>query len=281
MRSAAILFLLLLAGCGSSPEVDWSCSYRGTAVGTNDYRAPGQVSPPNLHVDGELIPGLVEACSEEFESAFATLYVRSRGGDVDTSVRIARLVEQNSADVVVVDSCSSGCALILLASAERAFVDSRDIIGLHHTPSAVLRLSEGYEASWRPRIEREAATVEKYLRRRGISPDALYRPFDAMRPNCIGTVPVELLDGWAKAQGITGSYRAPFSTVILSASTMREWGFPIVGASSTTREELEATRNYHARSEEEAQLAKARWLKDFKDVPPVEGPLPACPPPFD
>ncbi|MBZ6378634.1 MULTISPECIES: hypothetical protein [Pacificimonas] len=155
------------------------------------------------------------------------------------------------------------------------FVDKRDVLQLHHSAKALSRAAEGYEASWTEWIARQAHSVGEFLDEHDISPDVTTRPFDAMIPECIGS---EIINSGSEAFESLG-YRSQFAGTVLSASQMREWGYPLVGETARSLGELTEVRAGDVTPDERAQLQKARWLKTFEGIPQAPSPLPVCPPP--
>jgi hypothetical protein len=87
-----------------------------------------------LCFDGEIWPGqdYVAAASLEQGGLFV---VRSMGGDGWTAARLAELLADRRAVVVVYDYCISACASVLLVASAEAFVLRNSIVAWHHTSS--------------------------------------------------------------------------------------------------------------------------------------------------
>jgi len=100
------------------------------------------------------------------------VFLNSTGGDVHAAMRMGRMLRKGMGIAWVRGECSSACALILAAGADRAvFTSGR--IGIHRPffdKSAFAKLSPGKAQSL---YQINTSLVEKYLLEMGVSP-ALY-----------------------------------------------------------------------------------------------------------
>lgn len=125
-RSGAALFCLLVSagGCArAEQETDFSSYARAADYCRGDVAQPIALSQDKrvLCLDGVIAPDLdVSTVADLADHGIAI--VRSRGGDAERAVRLANMLRDRNAVVVVRDFCLYACASFILLASSEAYV---------------------------------------------------------------------------------------------------------------------------------------------------------------
>lgn len=110
----------------------------GTDV-TTDFNS--EIVNGRLKFKGKITPAAYAVFDNYLANGGKSIVITSGGGDVSTSIRIARRLRSSEADLVVRDFCMSSCANYLFISAARKWLPKGAILGFHGAP--ILDLERG------------------------------------------------------------------------------------------------------------------------------------------
>lgn len=120
MRVAPALGLALLASCAGQPSKPAPSSIR--------------LEHDAIVVEGELRPNTLARMQEAIgQRKVSKLIIRSGGGEVTGSIKVARWVHENGIDVEVDGDCFSSCANYIFPAGRNKYIVGKGIVAWHGT----------------------------------------------------------------------------------------------------------------------------------------------------